>query len=244
MPNNNAPDLDFTGKVVLITGAATGIGRAVAATFAEHGAALVIGDINEYAARETLELIEGKGRDILFVPTDVSAEPAVAALVAAAVERHGRLDCAFNNAGIVHSSRPLAELDAADFDRAVAIDLRGVFLCLKYELREMRRTGRGAIVNTASVAAFLPEAGQAGYVAAKHGVLGLTKTAALENAHLGLRVNALCPGWVRTPLTAGLDAAQELNEELTAAVPMHRGAEPEEMAGMVPVDALEYTIRT
>lgn len=225
--------LDFNGKVVLITGAATGIGRAVAVGFASRGAKVAIGDINEEAARETLDLVTRAGGDVLFVRTNVSVEADVEKLVAATVERFGRLDCAFNNAGIVHTPQPLAQLDASVFDRVIAVDLRGVFLCMKYELRHMVRAGHGTIVNTASVAGLLPEANEGAYVAAKHGVIGLTKTAAIENAHLGIRVNALAPGWVRTPLTKSLENEKELNEKMKEAAPMHRGAEPEEMVGMV-----------
>jgi NAD(P)-dependent dehydrogenase (short-subunit alcohol dehydrogenase family) len=196
---------------------------------------VAIGDINEAAARETLDLVGRAGDDVLFVPTNVAVEADAEKLVAATVERFGRLDCAFNNAGIVHAPQPNAQLDASAFDRVISVDLRGVFLCMKYELREMLQAGRGAIVNTASVAGFIPEADTGAYVAAKHGVIGLTKTAAIENAHLGIRVNALAPGWVRTPLTKGLglESDKGLNERMQEAVPMHRGAEPEEMVGTV-----------
>jgi NAD(P)-dependent dehydrogenase (short-subunit alcohol dehydrogenase family) len=149
----------------------------------------------------TLDLVMRAAGDVLFLRTNVAGESDVETLVAATVERFGRLDCAFNNAGIVHAPQPLAHLDASAFDRVIGVDLRGVFLCMKYELREMVRAGRGALVNTASVAGLMPEASQSAYVAAKQGVIGLTKTAAFENAHLGIRVNALAPGWVRTPLT-------------------------------------------
>jgi NAD(P)-dependent dehydrogenase (short-subunit alcohol dehydrogenase family) len=233
MASANSDSLDFSGKAVLITGAATGIGRAVAVGFARRGAKVAIGDINEEAARETLDLVTRAGGDVLFIRTNVSVEANVEKLVAATVERFGRIDCAFNNAGIVHPPQPLAQLDTSEFDRVIAVDLRGVFLCMKYELREMVRAGHGAIVNTASVAGLLPEANRAAYVAAKHGVIGLTQTAAIENAHLGIRVSALAPGWVRTAMTKSLENEKGLNERLQEAVPMHRGAEPEEMVGMV-----------
>lgn len=232
MASANGDFLDFNGKVVLITGAATGIGRAVAVGFASRGAKVAIGDINEDAARETLDLVKRGGGDVLFVRTNVADEADVQKLVAATVQRFGRLDCAFNNAGILHAPQPIAQLDTSVFDRVIAVDLRGVFLCMKYELREMVRAGHGAIVNTASVNGFIPEAGEGAYVAAKHGVIGLTKTAAFENAHLGIRVNALAPGWVRTPMTQGLED-EYVNEKLKEAAPMHRSAEPEEMVGTV-----------
>ena len=225
--------LDFNGKVVLVTGAATGIGQAVAVGFANRGAKVAIGDINEEAARETLDLVRRAGGDVFFVRTDVADEADVQNLVAATIQRFGQLDCAFNNAGITHAPQPIAQLDASVFDRVISVDLRGVFLCMKYELREMVQAGHGAIVNTASVFGFLPEVGEGAYVAAKHGVIGLTKTAAFENAHLGIRVNALAPGWVRTAMTASLDGDGGVNEHLKAATPMRRGAEPEEMVGMV-----------
>jgi NAD(P)-dependent dehydrogenase (short-subunit alcohol dehydrogenase family) len=225
--------LDFTGKSVLITGAATGIGRAVAVGFAERGATIAIGDVNEDAVGETLERVRGAGAEAFFRKSNVADEREVEALVAETVGRFGRLDCAFNNAGIGHAPQPIAELDADAFDRVIAVDLRGVFLCMKYELREMLRGGRGAIVNTASVAGVIAEPGVSGYVAAKHAVIGLTKTAAIEYAARGIRANVLAPGWVDTPMTAAWESDRELNERLRANAPMHRPASPEEMVAAV-----------
>ena len=236
MTSRNGRGFDFNGKVVLITGAATGIGRAVAVAFATYGAQVAIGDINEQAASETLSLVEGAGCKALFLRTDVSQEKDVAALVSATVERFGRLDCAFNNAGMVtkeENRRRLAELDTSGFDRTVAVDLRGVFLCMKYELGEMMRAGRGAIVNTASVAGLVAEPGVADYVAAKHGVIGLTKAAAIEYAAQGIRVNALAPGWVETPMTVAVKGDATAEARMRATTPMGRPAQPEEMAGEV-----------
>lgn len=229
----------FHGKVVLITGAASGIGRAVAVAFAERGANLVIGDVNEDGARETLDLVNRAATgetDALFVHTNVAVEADVKKLVSEAVRRFGRLDCAFNNAGIApkDSNRKLTgDFDAAVFDRIIAVDLRGVFLCMKYELAEMVRAGKGAIVNTASIAGVVAEPGVAAYVAAKHGVIGLTKTAAVEYAVQGIRVNALAPGWVDTPMTAAVKSASALANRFRAAAPIGRPAAPEEMAGAV-----------
>jgi NAD(P)-dependent dehydrogenase (short-subunit alcohol dehydrogenase family) len=225
--------LDFSGQAVLITGGASGIGRATALAFAERGAMVAIGDTDEQQGRESIALIEQRGVRGLFVPTDVTQSKDVQALVEQTVRAFGRLDCAFNNAGISHPPKPIGELDEAIFERVLAVDLRGVFLCLTYELRHMVKAGKGAIVNTTSVAGLFPEAGSAAYVAAKHGVIGLTKTAAIENADRGIRVNALAPGWVRTPMTKKWDEDAAFNAQLKAATPMHRGAEPEEIAGTV-----------
>jgi NAD(P)-dependent dehydrogenase (short-subunit alcohol dehydrogenase family) len=158
MASTNGDVLDFSGKAILLTGAATGIGRAVALGFARRGAKVAIGDINEETSRETLELVTRAGGDVHCVLTHVAIEADVETLVAATVERFGPLDCAFNNAGVIHTPQPIAQLDTSQFDRVIAVDLRGVFLCMKHELREMVRAGHGAIVNTASVAGLIPEA--------------------------------------------------------------------------------------
>jgi NAD(P)-dependent dehydrogenase (short-subunit alcohol dehydrogenase family) len=166
----------------------------------------------------------------------VSQESDVERLVADTVRRFGRLDCAFNNAGIApkeSNRKPIAQLDSAAFDLMIAVDLRGVFLCMKHELREMARAGRGAVVNTASIAGIVAEPGVAGYVTAKHGVIGLTKAAAVEYSAEGIRVNALAPGWVETPMTAALKSDSPLAAQLRAATPIGRAAQSEEMAGAV-----------
>jgi NAD(P)-dependent dehydrogenase (short-subunit alcohol dehydrogenase family) len=166
----------------------------------------------------------------------VSEEADVQKLVSETVGHFGRLDCAFNNAGIAPKDadrRPMAQVDTSGFDRVLSVDLRGVFLCMKYELREMVRAGRGAIVNTASIAGVVAEPGVAAYVAAKHGVIGLTKVAAIEYAAQGIRVNALAPGWVDTPMTVALKSDSALDARLRATAPIGRPAQPEEMAGPV-----------
>jgi NAD(P)-dependent dehydrogenase (short-subunit alcohol dehydrogenase family) len=228
--------MDFRGKVVLITGGAAGIGRAVAVAFADRGANLVIGDTNEDRARVTMDRVYAAGADAVFVRTDVSAEADVKGLVAEAIRRFGRLDCAFNNAGIAAKDsdrQSVGGLDAAAFDRIVAVDLRGVFLSMKYELAEIVRAGRGAIVNIASIAGVVAEPGVGAYVAAKVGVIGLTRTAAVEYAARGIRVNALAPGWVNTPKTAAVKGTPALANRLRQATPTGRPATPDEVAGAV-----------
>ncbi len=224
--------LDYDGKVVLITGAATGIGRATALAFADQGARVVIGDVGDGAA-ETVEKIRSGGGDALFVRTNVADSDSVQALVQAAVDTYGRIDVAFNNAGILPPTAEFAEMAEADFDRVIAVDLRGVFLCMKYEIRAMLASGGGAIINTASVAGVIADPGMAPYAAAKHGVIGLTRAAALDYAKRGIRVNALAPGLIRTPMTDRWLADPETTSALMANSPMGRPAEPEEMAGVV-----------
>lgn len=225
--------LDFSGKAVLVTGAGSGIGRATAMAFADHGASVAVVDMNPEQGNAVVAEIESAGAAATFVKADISSSADVQAMIASTLDAFGRLDCAFNNAGISPASQPVSELDEDAFDAVVRVDLKGAMLCLKYELRHMIGAGAGAIVNTASVAGLLPEAGSGGYVAAKHGVIGLTKTAALENAYRGIRVNAVAPGWVRTPMTQDWDAESDFNRALTSGTPMHRGAEPVEIAGIV-----------
>ena len=227
---------DFRGKVVLVTGAATGIGRAVAVAFAKRGAHLSIGDVNVEAGVETLELVRRTGGEAIFLKTDVSEEADVRDLVAATIDRFGRLDCAFNNAGIApreSDRKPVAQLETAGFDYDTADGLRGVFLCMKSELREMVRAGRGAIVNTAPVAGIVAGPGVAAYVAAEYGVIGLTRVAAIEYAAQGIRVNALAPGLVEAPMTAVLKADPDVSALVRDATPIGRPAHPEEVVGPV-----------
>lgn len=224
--------LDFDGKVVLITGAATGIGRATALAFADRGARLVIGDLSQ-AAEETAALAREKGVDAVFVKTNVSQSADVKALVAEAEKRFGRLDIAFNNAGILPSTTAFAETDEAEFDRIIAVDLRGVFLSVKYELQALLRAGGGAIVNTASVAGVVADPNMAPYAAAKHGVVGLTRAAALDYAAKNIRVNAVAPGLIATPMTERWLADPQISKALMANSPIQRAAQPEEIAAAV-----------
>jgi NAD(P)-dependent dehydrogenase (short-subunit alcohol dehydrogenase family) len=219
------------GKVVLITGAASGIGRAASLLFAEEGARLVLADVDDRGGDEVARLIGGDGA---YVHCDVTDPAQVDALVAAAVERFGRLDCAFNNAGIGGASDPVAEYEIEAWDRVLAVNLTGVFLCMRSELRQMVAQGTGAIVNTASVVGVMGYPYLAAYNAAKHGVIGLTRTAAIEYARDGIRVNAVCPGWTETPMVMEGGRAPASDPEVYAAiaglVPMKRLGRPVEIA--------------
>ncbi|SKA80223.1 NAD(P)-dependent dehydrogenase, short-chain alcohol dehydrogenase family [Pseudomonas extremaustralis] len=223
---------DYTGKIVLISGAATGIGRATALAFARHGATLVLGDIDNRAEHIVAQINHEGGR-AYFQKTDVSDAASIKKWVDEAVNRFGRIDVAFNNAGILPPTQPLAEQTEADFDRVIEVDLKGVFLCMKYQIEAMLKGGGGAIVNTASVAGVVADPGMAPYVAAKHGVIGLTRAAALDYAKQGIRVNALAPGLVSSPMTQRWLDDPTLASALLANSPIGRPAEPEEMSGIV-----------
>jgi len=224
--------LNYAGKVVLVTGGATGIGRSTAAAFAQRGASVVIGDIDERAAT-TAAQIRDAGGNALFIKTDVTVASQVERLVAETVEAYGGLHAAFNNAGLLPPTAPLAEMLESDWDRVIDVDLKGVFLCLKYEIAHMLAAEGGAIVNTASVAGVVADPGMAPYAAAKHGVVGLTKAAALDYARQGIRVNAVAPGLVETPMTERWLADPLILKALMANSPIGRPAQPDEIAGFV-----------
>lgn len=224
--------LDFHGKVVLVTGGSTGVGRATALAFGRHGAKVVIGDLSDQAG-ETVELIKRDGGDGLFVRTNVADAGQVEALVGRAVSTYGGLHCAFNNAGMLPPTAALAQQEDDVFDRVIAVDLRGVFLCLKHEIRHMLGAGGGAIVNTASIAGLIADPGMAPYVAAKHGVIGLTRAAAIDYAKSGIRVNALAPGLVESPMTRRWLDDPAMRDTVLAGPLMGRAAQPEEMTGIV-----------
>ncbi|APR77378.1 3-oxoacyl-[acyl-carrier protein] reductase [Minicystis rosea] len=223
-------DRMLLGKVVLVTGAASGIGRASALLFAKEGARLVLSDRD--ASGEALAAeIRAAGGEASFVVADVAREADVAALVAEAVARFGRLDGAFNNAGLNGKMGPIHEAEAADFERVMGVNLKGVWLCNKHQIIQMLKQGSGSIVNNASVAALTAFPGLALYTATKHGVVGLTKAAALELAAQKVRVNAVCPGLVRTPLLdSAVRAGFASEEQMVAMEPMGRLGEPAEVA--------------
>jgi NAD(P)-dependent dehydrogenase (short-subunit alcohol dehydrogenase family) len=227
----NSPQFNFTNKIAIVTGGATGIGRATSLLFARHGARVVIGDLNPEGSK-TAELIKSDGGEGLFVKTDVREAEQVQNLVATTVKTYGGLHYAFNNAGILPEAAPLAELEETSFDEVVAVDLKGVFLCMKYEIRHMLESG-GVIVNNASIAGMIADPGIAPYVAAKHAVIGLSKAAALEYARQKIRINALAPGLVETGMTKHWFDDPSIRGTLMANSPMGRAAQPEEIAGMV-----------
>ncbi|MGI5132445.1 SDR family NAD(P)-dependent oxidoreductase [Pseudonocardia sp. CA-107938] len=216
--------------VVLVTGAGSGIGRAAAELFAQRGAAVVAADRDD-TGTETVRLIEAHGGTATSVQVDVSREHDVEQMVHAAVTTYGRLDVAFNNAGVAPPIGPVEQLDPDSWDRAQAVNLRGVWLCMKHELAVMVPRGHGAIVNTASVAGLVGNPGSAAYSAAKHGVIGLTRSAAAEHGRHGIRVNALAPGLTRTRMLRHLEEVERLDvAAAAAATPLGRAADPREIA--------------
>jgi NAD(P)-dependent dehydrogenase (short-subunit alcohol dehydrogenase family) len=223
---------NFSGKVALVTGGSRGIGRATAMLFAQSGAKVVIGDVDA-AGDETVEAIKRDGGEATFVRTDVSVESDVKNLVAAAVKTYGGLNCAFNNAGVLPPTVALVEMEESTFDQTLAVDLKGVFLCMKHEITHMLQSGGGAIVNTASIAGLIAEPGISAYVAAKHGVIGLSKAAAVEYASKGIRINALAPGLVNTAMTKAWFDDPNMSAYFTANTPIGRVSQPAEIAGMV-----------
>jgi NAD(P)-dependent dehydrogenase (short-subunit alcohol dehydrogenase family) len=225
---------DLTGKVALVTGAASGIGAASALAFAAAGARVAACDRDLAGAEATAKLIAEAGGDAIAVAVDVTDAGQAQAMVDRVVAAFGRLDCAHNNAGITGSTVPFAEYPVSEWDKVLAVNLTGVFLCLRAELPAMVAGGGGAIVNTASFSGLVAVPRIPAYVASKHGVVGLTKAAAVEYGRTGVRVNAVCPGSTRTPMVEGFSGGDARIEEALAAVsPMRRLGEPEEIARTV-----------
>jgi NAD(P)-dependent dehydrogenase (short-subunit alcohol dehydrogenase family) len=224
----------FAGKVVLVTGAASGIGRAAALAFGRAGASVVVADVSVDGGHATAATIVQNGGKALFVAADVARAEEVAALVDKTVHHYGRLDCAVNSAALQEEGGPLAEIDEDRFDRVMDVNVKGVWLSMKYQIRQMAKTGGGAIVNLSSVFGQAGAPGQAAYAASKHAVTGLTKSAALDYAWAGIRVNAVCPGAVRTPMLArAVGREPAIEKKLRGAHPMGRFAKPAEVANAV-----------
>lgn len=222
----------MNGKVALVTGAGSGIGRAVALAFAREGAVVAVGDIDAGRANDTIGLIRKEGGKAVRRQCDVSKSAEVEAMIAETVSEFGRLDYACNNAGI-HNPLPesLVEANEETWDRIIATNLKGVFLCMKHEVRQMIAQGHGVIVNMASLAGLLAESGCYAYVASKHGIMGLTKTAAFDYAKRGIRINAVCPAAIETP--GLMEAPEEFRQRLRETTPVGRIGTPEEVAATV-----------
>jgi NAD(P)-dependent dehydrogenase (short-subunit alcohol dehydrogenase family) len=223
----------FDGKCVLVTGAGSGIGRATALAFAAEGARLILADVDEPNGHATVTAAKELGAEAEFVRADVSRAGDCKAMVERAVTRFGRLDVAFNNAGINIAAAPIADIDESAWQRLVGVNLTGVFLCMKYEIEAMKRTGGGAIINTASVGGLIGAAGVTAYCATKHGVVGLTKSAALDHIRDGIRINAVCPGGTRTAMLEEWFKDPEVARAAVAGTPIGRMADPSEIARTV-----------
>ena len=225
--------LDFGGKVALVTGAASGMGLAAAQAFAAAGAAVVLADVREDLVQGEARELVAAGHRAIAVRCDVSDDAQVEAMVDRTVAEFGRLDAAFNNAGVMARIVPTAESTREEWDRVIGINLRGVWSCMKYELRQMERQGSGAIVNNASVGALTGNPGIGSYIASKHGVVGLTRHAALRWATKGIRVNAVCPGVIATAMTAPLVEDSDMRKVAESMTPMGRFGSPEDIAEAV-----------
>lgn len=228
-------NISFENRVTLVTGAASGLGLATAEAFAEAGAAVVMADQNGQALRAAADELAEHGHRTLAICCDVSDDAQVEAMVAQTVATFGRLDAAYNNAGIQNLLAEAADQTREDFDRVMSVNLRGIWSCMKFELQQMRRQGSGAIVNCSSLGGLVGGAERGIYHAAKHGVLGLTKSAALEYAPSGIRINAVCPGLIWTPMADRMvaDGQGEALEVMTKCIPMGRHGRADEIAAMV-----------
>jgi NAD(P)-dependent dehydrogenase (short-subunit alcohol dehydrogenase family) len=222
----------FVNTVAIVTGASFGIGRAAAVEFAKAGAKVVIADC--VADEETLKLIKSIGGEAIFIKCDVSNEESVKAMIDITIDQFGRLDYAFNNAGIEGLSAPTHECTNENWEKTIDINLKGVWLCMKYEIPQMLKQHKGAIVNNASIAGLVGFPNIPAYVASKHGIIGLTKNAALEYAKLGIRVNAVCPGVIKTPMIDRFTGKnKEVEKQFATAEPIGRLGQPQEVAAAV-----------
>lgn len=227
-------DTIFSGKVALVTGAASGIGRATALAFAARGANVLLSDVQKEAGEAAAETVRAAGGEARFVRCDVSRDAEVAHMIREAIDTFGGIDFAVNNAGVEGASAPLEDLDEAEWDRVHGINLKGAWLCMKHEIPALRARGGGSIVNVSSIAGVTGFPAAAAYVASKHGMIGLSRSAALELAPAGIRVNAVCPGAIATPMidrATGGDAAAA--QAFAAAAPMGRMGTPEEIASAI-----------
>lgn len=224
---------EFNGRVAIVTGASSGIGRTSALFYARDGARVVVSDVNKDGGQETVQLIQAAGGEAIFVKTDVGNPSDCEELVKKTVEKFGRLDLACNNAGIGGESNLTADYSVNGWQKVIEVNLSGVFYCMKYEIAEMLKTGGGAIVNMASILGQVGFASAPAYVAAKHGVVGLTRDAALEYAAKGIRINAIGPAFISTPLISALESNPEAYNNLVSLHPLGRLGKPEEVAELV-----------
>ena len=227
-------NISFENKVALVTGAGSGLGLATVKAFAESGASVVLADANEKAVRSAAEELAAHGHKTLAIQCDVADDAQVQAMVERTVAKFGRLDAAYNNAGIQNVVAEAAEATREDFDRVISVNLRGVWSCMKFELRQMLRQGNGAVVNCSSIGGLVAGPKRGTYQASKHGVLGLTKSAALDYAARGIRIDAVCPGIIHTSMLDGMMATQaDALKAMLKDVPIGRLGRPEEIASAV-----------